>query len=840
VDLCQVYGLGAPDTRLLRRLDGSGKLKSQSREDGEYPCWLFEDDGMRVRAEFRDLSYINEEGTGYRAPNVLPREFDTPERRRSLFVSGLERGNSSIFYSAINTVFLREHNRLCDELARENPDWDEDRLFETARNANIAQLLKLIVEDYINHISPAHFRIFHEPGFAEGCRWYRTNRIAAEFNLLYRWHSLVPETIRLGGRVLADSEFRFNDRGLMENMGLASVIDAASGQSAGRITLENTARFLLDAELAAIAKGRAWRLQPYNDYRAFFKLPRLASFMELTRDEVLAERLHRLYGSVDKVDLVVGLLAERRHSEDAVLGNLMAYMVGVDAFSQALTNPLLAKRVFGEGAFGRAGLRSVLATASFADIVARNVRLPATAAFAVALRRPPRDARYFPLGKLQDIANLVRMFTRWEGYFTERRARYDSTVFGANLYQPTLVVLDHRAIEPLFESRDFAQDHGFSWAVPPKALTGSLPSIFAEGVDHDWPKALYLKLLAARRPVLGTILGEVLQQFVSRWERLGPGFSFREELERFAATFLCRWLLGESYDADRLRRLYGNIFSHVFPAVTDIFRGGIYRESRRIHAEWVAFVRNAPEFDRTIMPLARAEGLPDPGYISEQIAFLIGMNGFLGTQNLLKSLIGELSLHPEWQERVRGSHAVGSAPPIDYFILETLRLHPPVTFVFGRARRSRPLASSSGTFQVREGELVMGVLPIAMRDPAVFSRPDDFDPERYARNPAIAAQVIWARGHNDRAPEERDRVCAGKPEALMIARSFLLGLVASAEWRLQDTPRWERNRFTLDVAAPAGDMPVAHFRRRSEPAPLHALRKDGAAVPLPQPPQRRP
>jgi prostaglandin-endoperoxide synthase 2 len=48
-------------------------------------------------------------------------------------------------------------------------------------------------------------------------------------------------------------------------------------------------------------------------------------------------------------------------------------MVGVDAFSQALTNPLLAPRVFNEQTFSPHGMEIIGSTQRLSDIVNRNV-----------------------------------------------------------------------------------------------------------------------------------------------------------------------------------------------------------------------------------------------------------------------------------------------------------------------------------------------------------------------------------------------------------------------------------------------------------------------------------
>ena len=51
----------------------------------------------------------------------------------------------------------------------------------------------------------------------------------------------------------------------------------------------------------------------------------------------------------------------------------MGRLVGIDAFSQALTNPLLAPRTYSTDTFSRLGTDLIHQTQSLADLVARNV-----------------------------------------------------------------------------------------------------------------------------------------------------------------------------------------------------------------------------------------------------------------------------------------------------------------------------------------------------------------------------------------------------------------------------------------------------------------------------------
>lgn len=373
LDLCQIYGLGEEATYLLRSLKG-GRLRSRPDAGvGELPEFLVDPKTHEVKGHFARIAFdpIHAATFGTLEPPHgragglrkllgempgVPRRALENDRWDLFYASGLERGSSTIVYSALNTLFLREHNRLAGELQRRYSTTDDNWLFETARNINIAKYLKIIVEDYINHIVGEGFKLRLPQGRADQSSWYRSNRITIEFNLLYRWHALVPNQFTLGGSVVQPDDFRYNNA-LVEQHGIEALFDAASRQPAGRLRLHNTPEFLVPAEIESIRFARRFRLAGFNAYRSRWDLKPYGSFRELTGESAgkhpIADELAQIHGQdgIDRVELPVGLLAEAScRKETKLLPPLLTAMVASDAFSHALTNPLLGANVYGPDA----------------------------------------------------------------------------------------------------------------------------------------------------------------------------------------------------------------------------------------------------------------------------------------------------------------------------------------------------------------------------------------------------------------------------------------------------------------------------------------------------------
>ena len=380
IDLSPLYGRTERQTAVLRlgseAKGEKGRLKTQVIGGEPFPPFLYDATGQ-VKAEFCDAAG--------RSVLDAPLGIDRAGAKATLFAVGGDRGNAAPQVAMINILFLREHNRLAAMLEQANPDWDDERVFQTARNILIVMFIKIVVEEYINHINTSVFKFRADPSAAWHAKWNRPNWMTVEFSLLYRWHSLVPETLTWNGKPASGASMLLDNSRLISG-GLANAFVEISANNATELGLGNSASFLVEAEKKAVDQARTNHLATYNDYRRAMDLDPAESFADLVgksrnevenaRREALAARLKQLYGTVDNVEFYVGLFAEPRE-KNGPLPDLVLAMVAMDAFSQALTNPLLSEHIWGDAAnrklaFTAAGIAEIERTKKLRDILVRN------------------------------------------------------------------------------------------------------------------------------------------------------------------------------------------------------------------------------------------------------------------------------------------------------------------------------------------------------------------------------------------------------------------------------------------------------------------------------------
>jgi hypothetical protein len=256
--------------------------------------------------------------------------------------------------SALQTLFAREHNAVCDALQREYPHLDDERIHHTARLVVSALIAKIHTVEW----TPA---ILGTPVLDTGMsinwrgapdEWLtrlglrlldshalggipRTKpdhggvpfSLTEEFVTVYRMHPLIPDDYVFvdheTGKVKAEARFDEISGAATEPMlreiGLADSLYSLGIANPGAVTLHNFPRalrqFVRDGEVVDLAvvdlvRTRRRGVPRYNDFRAGLHMPRIRRFEQLTTDPDTLAALKGLYRSVDELDTVVGLLAE--------------------------------------------------------------------------------------------------------------------------------------------------------------------------------------------------------------------------------------------------------------------------------------------------------------------------------------------------------------------------------------------------------------------------------------------------------------------------------------------------------------------------------------------------
>jgi hypothetical protein len=263
--------------------------------------------------------------------------------------------NYWIGLSLLHTLFVKEHNAICDHLASHYPTWDDEQLFLTARLVNSALMAKIHTVEWTPGIlaNPVLERAMHSNWYGLLPTWVRSRfghlgtemiggivgskqshhaapySITEEFVSVYRLHPLLPDDYEIrdhrNGELVAETDFDpLQGRGCrpsIDEHGLSNLYYSFGVANPGAITLHNHPRSLdghvringdrVDLGTIDVLRDRERGVRRYNDFREALRKRRVESFDELTDNPVWAREIEELYeGDIDRVDLQVGLLAE--------------------------------------------------------------------------------------------------------------------------------------------------------------------------------------------------------------------------------------------------------------------------------------------------------------------------------------------------------------------------------------------------------------------------------------------------------------------------------------------------------------------------------------------------
>lgn len=227
---------------------------------------------------------------------------------------------------AIIILLMKEHNYICDMLKEKYP-------FNFTTDEQIYQQARLIMGGvYINIIQRTYGSVMFSEnapngnGFTELRGKYPGvqlgNHNSINFNILYQWHSTIPEEWTLERSNLYDTT---------TNEGLKKIFTDMVSNKSGAHSSHNTPDVLKHASINLIENARRCGAPRLNDFRRINSIP-YRDFNDMCDNQETAKILSEFYPTIEDVELVVGVQVERSGKAGWGLSNTVEQSIISDAF----------------------------------------------------------------------------------------------------------------------------------------------------------------------------------------------------------------------------------------------------------------------------------------------------------------------------------------------------------------------------------------------------------------------------------------------------------------------------------------------------------------------------
>ena len=240
------------------------------------------------------------------------------------FAAGDVRAQENPDLTALQTLFVREHNFQVHQLAQAHKDWTGDQLYAQARAIVGAEIANITYSEFLPHLLGSA-----APGTYQGFNPNVDPRISEEFEgAAYRFgHSLVSgdiEAIDNNGNVTSSQALKdvfFEPPAAFAATGADGLLRHLASDTSNAMDarlIPDLRNFLNDppavTDLASIniQRGRDLGFGTLNQTRVALGLPAYTDFAQITDDQGTVDALRQAYGDVNAIDLWTGGLAEKR------------------------------------------------------------------------------------------------------------------------------------------------------------------------------------------------------------------------------------------------------------------------------------------------------------------------------------------------------------------------------------------------------------------------------------------------------------------------------------------------------------------------------------------------
>lgn len=344
--------------------DGTGKNGEPAEQINDITAFI---DASNVYSSDKDKAADLRSGKGGKLrtgqKNLLPLDSANPNPvQKKFFLAGDARASENSMLISMHTLFMREHNRRCDQIANAKKGLSDEAIYQRARRY-VGALMQVITykeflpallgdlapgthSSYDPDINPGISNIFATVGYRLG-------------------HSMLSEHLRMENEkrevALAEAFFTGGVE-LVKKNGIEPFLAGAMRQRMREIdttivesvrsflfTREDSPPTLFDLAARNIMRGRDHGIPGYNECRedmhrqlhrlgvpatvlGKLKLAPKMDFWDIAHGSDIGKKLASVYNDVDEIDPWVGMLAEN-HVEGANVGELTAAIL-IDQFTR--------------------------------------------------------------------------------------------------------------------------------------------------------------------------------------------------------------------------------------------------------------------------------------------------------------------------------------------------------------------------------------------------------------------------------------------------------------------------------------------------------------------------
>ncbi|KAF9990803.1 hypothetical protein BGZ75_009494 [Mortierella antarctica] len=252
--------------------------------------------------------------------------------------------SGDVFKSMFSTLFLREHNRHCDQLKADHADMDDNTAFEETRAYIIALLQHITVTEYLANVLGTTLPPYtgYKPDLLPGID---TLWASSTFRQVVYGHTELGDFYPILDRhdqlvhIMTFQESR--DSLNIEDYGFENLVRVCARQSQEEVDIYYSdksrnyrakSKDPMDLAQTDVLRGRDRGLPLYNDARRHFNLPPAKDWSDISSVPRIQNNLKRVYGSVDRVEFTTGALSED-HVPSSSLGLLYWHSM-MDQFSR--------------------------------------------------------------------------------------------------------------------------------------------------------------------------------------------------------------------------------------------------------------------------------------------------------------------------------------------------------------------------------------------------------------------------------------------------------------------------------------------------------------------------